>query len=578
MPRQHDAKIEAASSDHVETINTDDHYQRNSTGVDASDLAGYWTSPRLLGSLAATVLMANSLFFGVAMPVNIISIIDADIGPSDSAYLVPFIYQLFYGALHLFVARLSDIVGRRFFLSMGQILAVIGFAVCARANTIDTLIAGSAIAGVGGAASLLFPVIIHELIPNKHRPFGQAMILASVIPSVGFGPVIARAMVVHTAAGWRSIYWLQVGICAASALLYLACYFPPTFYAINSELSKWQEVKMLDYGGLFLYVAGLIVLLLGFTWAQGSYAWKSSHVITSLILGALLLVAFGLYELFVPLKQPLLPTKLFKIPNFTACLFIGSTMQMIWIVQSVFWPIQITTLFTTDQIQIGLLSCTTGAGLAAGELVFSPLYRYLGRVRWQLVLASAMTVAFSAALAAVTSQGRGMGIAFTTLAGLAVGWIELITIVTVGLVAPPNDIGVAQGLFSSVRQVFGIIAVSIYLAVYKSQLSTRLPRYVATAAEAAGLPPTSLTSLLTAVENGTVAALQAVPGISESITEAVALGSRQASTESLRTVYLATLAFTGVGLAAAFFIKEVDSLLTDYVNKTIRKPGMKQPV
>jgi hypothetical protein len=43
------------------------------------------------------------------MPVNVLSGINADIGPSPNTYLVTMVYTLLAGVLHLVVARLSDI-------------------------------------------------------------------------------------------------------------------------------------------------------------------------------------------------------------------------------------------------------------------------------------------------------------------------------------------------------------------------------------------------------------------------------------------------------------------------------------
>lgn len=592
-------KQEAVALAHLERVDSKDSLKRNDVGQDATDLQSYWGSPRLIGSHLGAVLMANSIFIGVGMPVSILSVINADIGPSPNIYLITLVYSLFTGVLHLFFSRLSDILGRRYFLIGGQLVGVVGAIICAKGNSVNVVICGSALQGVGGATALLYPIIVHELVPNKYRHWAHAAITLSVLPTLGFGPAIARTMVAQTSMGWRGVYWLNVAVSGMSILLFFVCYFPPNFHMINSELTKWQELKTMDYGGLFLYFAGLILVLLGFTWAQGTYAWQSAHVLASLIVGTLTLVAFGLYETYVPLKQPLLPVRLFKIPNIVACVFVGSTMQMVWLALNVFWPIQINALFSEDQVTIGLISCTTGIALTAGELIFAPLFRALGHLKWQVVTASIITTVFCAAMAGLTERSEKTGIAFTILAGLAVGWIELVTIVITGLVAPPNDIGVAQGFFSSIRQVFGTIAgkfrappvlqssclitkcsptVSVFLAIYGNRLTTTLPQEIVPAVEAAGLPSSSVSERFVAITNGTSAALGNVPGMNESVMEALGVATKHAYAQAFQTVYLSTLAFTGVGLVAAFFVVDVDHYLTNYVNKTIHKPKLTKKV
>jgi hypothetical protein len=240
-------------------VHSKDSLHRNELGHDATDLQNYWASPRLIGSIAAAFLLANSIYIGYALPVNILSVINADIGPSPNIYLVSLVYTLFTGVLHLFFARLSDILGRRYFLVGGQTFGVIGSIICATGNSINVLIAGSVLAGIGGAAGLLYPVVIHELVPNKHRHWSQAAITLAVLPTLGFGPAIARTMIAQTSVGWRGVYWLNVAVSGASVVLFATCYFPPNFHMINSDLTKWDEVKSLDYGvsrpGLFRLVS-----------------------------------------------------------------------------------------------------------------------------------------------------------------------------------------------------------------------------------------------------------------------------------------------------------------------------------
>lgn len=166
--------------EHLEKVDSNDPQHRNVVGRDSEDLDGYWTSPRLIGSLFGALLLANSIYIGLIIPTNVVSIINADIGPSPNVYLITLISQLFTGVLHLFFARISDVVGRRYFLIGGQLFGVLGSIICARAQSVNTLIAGSAFVGVGGAAGNLYPVIIHELIPNRHRPWGQAAVTLGV--------------------------------------------------------------------------------------------------------------------------------------------------------------------------------------------------------------------------------------------------------------------------------------------------------------------------------------------------------------------------------------------------------------
>ena len=133
-------------------------------------------------------------------------------------------------------------------------------------------------------------------------------------------------------------------------------------------MTKMQELKELDYGGLVLYSAGLVLVMLGFTWAEGTYPWRSAHVIAPLIVGAFTVVAFVLYEAYVPLKQPLLPLRLFKHRNLVAVVFVGCVGQMVYYALNVLFPQQITALWTTNNILIGLISVSETLACFTGKV------------------------------------------------------------------------------------------------------------------------------------------------------------------------------------------------------------------
>ena len=54
-------------------------------------------------------------------------------------------------------------------------------------------------------------------------------------------------------------------------------------------------MKSLDYPGISLYISGLVLLLLGISWGGSKYPWKSAEVLATIVIGAILLVLFGLW-------------------------------------------------------------------------------------------------------------------------------------------------------------------------------------------------------------------------------------------------------------------------------------------
>lgn len=366
-----DSQMSIPTETHLEKVASTEAEHRNELGQDAVDLEGYWGSWPFIGSISAIILMANSLFVGYAMPVgrphrndnianakqvNVLTVINADIGPSPNIYLVTMCFTLVSGVLLLVVGRVSDVVGRRYFFIGTQVFAVVGSIIGATASNVNTLIGATVLTGVAGAGQQLYPLISQEMVPNKHRFLMQGAISMSVFPTLGFAPLIARVLVDKTALGWRWCYWLNVIVGGLSLILFIVCYFPPNFHMINSEKTKMQELKELDYGGLILYSAGLVLVMLSFTWAEGTYAWKSAQVIAPLVIGVVTICAFVAYEAYMPLKQPLLPLRLFKHPNIVPVVFVGCVGQMVYYALNVLFPQQIANLFTTSNILIGLMS------------------------------------------------------------------------------------------------------------------------------------------------------------------------------------------------------------------------------
>ena len=126
-------------------------------------------------------------------------------GPDPNVYLATLINTLIKGVGLLLVGSISDVLGRRYFIVGGQACGFIGACVCATAKNINTLIGANVLIGMGGATQVLYPLLIHEIVPNKHRGAAQAAVTAATFPTMGLGPAFVRMMVQYTDLGWRCV-------------------------------------------------------------------------------------------------------------------------------------------------------------------------------------------------------------------------------------------------------------------------------------------------------------------------------------------------------------------------------------
>jgi membrane-bound ClpP family serine protease len=95
---------------------------------------------------------------------------------------------------------------------------------------------------------------------------------------------------------------LPTGGLAALALLRLRLNPTP-----RKPLSFYIET--FDFGGLFLIMAGVVLLLIGFN--SGETNWNSAKTIALIVIGGLLLIAGAMNEIHTT-RSPIIPPRLFK--------------------------------------------------------------------------------------------------------------------------------------------------------------------------------------------------------------------------------------------------------------------------
>ena len=87
-----------------------------------------------------------------------------------------------------------------------------------------------------------------------------------------------------------------MGLWGATTLGIVMGYRPPKRHTRLDHLSFWQKLACLDLIGFVLLVSGLTLFLTGVSLGGGLYAWTNARVLTTIILGGVILILFGIFE------------------------------------------------------------------------------------------------------------------------------------------------------------------------------------------------------------------------------------------------------------------------------------------
>ncbi|MFT2817832.1 DHA2 family efflux MFS transporter permease subunit [Leifsonia sp. A12D58] len=361
-------------------------------------------------------------------------------------------YSLAFATFMLMAVALGDRFGRRTVFLVGIAVFTVASVLCALSVEPWMLIASRALQGVGAAA--LMPLSLTLLVGSvseRLRPVAIGIWGGISGLGVALGPLIGGAVVEGW--NWQSIFWLNVPIGIISVPLVMLA-LPNSF----------GERVRADVVGLVLAGFGVFGLVFGIV--RGNDAgWSSGEVLIALIGGAVLLVAFVLWE--ARTSAPLLPLRLFKDRSFTVANLVGVTFSL-GIFGSIFILIQflqvvqghspleaglMTMPWTLAPMVVapltGLLSSRTGTRLplVTGLVLMTIAMGWLARIM-------STTIGFSEMVPVFLLAGIGMGLVFAPSA----------TAVLANMA--PDDHAKASGTNSTLREIGVALGVAVLTAVF----------------------------------------------------------------------------------------------------------------
>jgi EmrB/QacA subfamily drug resistance transporter len=356
-------------------------------------------------------------------------------------------YTLSFAVLLVTAATLGDRWGRRNLYAGGLALFALSSVACALAPDIATLLAARVVQGAGAAVIMpLALALLNAAFPPQRR--GWAMGIYGSITGLGTvaGPVLGGALT--QALSWRWIFWINVpvGLLAIGAVLR---------FVADSRGAR----RPIDPLALLL----AIVSGLGIVWAiirAATSGWSDRAVLGALAIGLVALGALLAWQRRA--THPMIPLRLFRNGVFAA----GNAAifaQNASLTAAVFFTAQ---FFQNSQgygplpagvrlLPVGAVPLLTAARSGATADRFGPR---------PLVLAGLTLQAGGiAALASLGAPHRSYLILAGPLILLAVGLTLALPALTKAVVGSvePGDIGVASGLFTTLRQLGGAFGVAV---------------------------------------------------------------------------------------------------------------------
>src|SRR3954451_12423839 len=238
--------------------------------TDVKEPLGRGTVVALVALGLAVFLIANDFTaLSVALP-NVESSLNADV---STVQWVINAYALVFGVLIVTGGRLADMFGRRNAFFVGAAIFAVFSTLSGLAPSVDWLIAGRALMGIG--AALMWPAVLgltYEVLPQSRQALAGPLVLGVAGIGNAFGPMLGG--VLTDAASWRWVLLLNLPIAAGACLI--------TYLKVPARPGARTEDDHIDYAGVAAVTIGLTALLSALDQAT-DWGWGDPRIIGLLV-------------------------------------------------------------------------------------------------------------------------------------------------------------------------------------------------------------------------------------------------------------------------------------------------------
>ncbi len=444
-----------------------------------------------LGMLSATV---NASIVIIALPAIFRGIKLNPLTPSNVSYLLWMLmgYLVVSAVLVVTLGRLGDIYGRVRMYNLGFAI----FALGALALPFDPytgpsgalwLIGWRILQAVGGAMLMAnSPAILTDAFPFNQRGMAMGINQVAGISGQFIGLILGGIL---AAVDWRLVFIVSVPIGIGGAIW---------SYLSLQEVGARTPSKI-DWLGNVTFAVGLIGLLTGITYGIQPYGghsmgWTSPVVLTGLIGGIALLIAFCFIEMRV--DSPMFDLRLLRIRSFStgaAAALLASIarggmqfMLIIWL-QGI-WLV----LHGYSFIDTPLWSGIYLLPLTAGFLIAGPLSGWLSDRYGARFFASGglllSAASFGGLLLLPVNFSYGAFAALIFISGAGMGLFSAPNAAAVMNSVPSNQRGAASGMLATFTNSGFVLSIGIFFSLMIAGLASTLPTTLTRGLTGQGVP------------------------------------------------------------------------------------------
>jgi EmrB/QacA subfamily drug resistance transporter len=410
---------------------------------------------RIIAGVLICMLLA-ALDQTIVAPV--IPTLGAALGGSEYISWIVSAYFLTATAVVPLYGKIADIRGRRPTLLTAIAIFVAGSIICALATSMQVLVIGRAVQGVGGGGLMaLAQTVIADLMPPKER--GKASGYIAIMwgaASIG-GPVVGGLVAQHL--HWSLIFWLNLPLAA----------FALSMASDALRVVPWQRREHnLDVAGAILVIVASVSLMLALALApQPQFGWSSPAVIALVTAAAILVPIIARH--FRRASEPLIPIDVLAssvVSLATTSVFFGMAAN---VALTVFVPLYL-------ELALGLSASRAGVALVAlmiGTVVgANAAGRTMGHiVHYKRLPLLGLAIA-TAGLAVLALRSGSIGLVQVELVlfivGAGLGTQFPVTTVAVQNAVDVRDIGVATGVVGFMRSLGSSLGLAVVGAVGSS--------------------------------------------------------------------------------------------------------------